>query len=375
MPRKILFVNPAGEIYGSERSMLSLLEHSGFQAVVACPPGGTLTRTLAERGVLTIPMRFGRYRLARNPIWHVYFLLRFVYLLYRVRPNAVVMNLDGNTTLVSLASQLACVPFVVFCRFEVGGQAVAKLAWRMAKVIICPSEVVKMQVLEAVGTRRRGAVHRLYDPCALLSPTIRGRYTGLTDGRISDRQPPRVLGCVGRIHPAKQQEIAIRALRILRDRGFDAKLLIVGSHDGSPDGERYSTSLQELAQELGLASVIEFLGARPIHEMSLLYTQMDILIHPSKSESFGLALSEAWAHGVPTVCSDVSGCREITKASGGGLLAPVGCAEDFAQRAADLLVDRTKASSCGEAGQRWVTSECSPQKYAQSFCQLMDTAC
>lgn len=58
-PLKVVFVNPAGAAYGSERSMLTLLRARHFEAEVVCPCGGGLERDLQELRIRVYPMEFG----------------------------------------------------------------------------------------------------------------------------------------------------------------------------------------------------------------------------------------------------------------------------------------------------------------------------
>ena len=94
---------------------------------------------------------------------------------------------------------------------------------------------------------------------------------------------------------------------------------------------------------------------------------------PSESESFGMVLMEAWAQGVPTVASNVGGCREISQASGGGYLAPVGDADAFAGNMLALLTDPKSASIMGQKGKAWVDQNCNPADYAAKFESVIHT--
>ena len=86
-----------------------------------------------------------------------------------------------------------------------------------------------------------------------------------------------------------------------------------------------------------------------------------------------MVLMEAWAQSVPTVASDVSGCREITLASGGGKVAPVGDAQKFAEQLMELLVNPQTAADMGLKGQAWVDQNCNPVHYAAQFESVMNS--
>jgi glycosyltransferase involved in cell wall biosynthesis len=161
----------------------------------------------------------------------------------------------------------------------------------------------------------------------------------------------------------------------VRQQVGDARLLIVGGFNGSKEEAAYKKELEELATRLGVADHVTFTGYLNHGQIACAISTFHVGILPSESESFGLVLVEAWAQGVPTVASDVGGCREITLASGGGALCPVGAASCFADRVSTLLQDPTKAAAHGIAGRRWVQEECMVGKYASRFLTvLMDAA-
>ncbi len=78
----------------------------------------------------------------------------------------------------------------------------------------------------------------------------------------------------------------------------------------------------------------------------------DLLLLPSKTESFGLVALEAMASGVPVIASDVGGLPEVVEHGVTGFLAPVGDTEKMAGYAITLLTDQAMFASFAEAGRR-----------------------
>jgi glycosyltransferase involved in cell wall biosynthesis len=107
-------------------------------------------------------------------------------------------------------------------------------------------------------------------------------------GRLGIAADARVVGAVGRLEPTKRFDCLIRAMRGLRE----ATLLLVG--DGSA-----RTALEELARDLGVWSRVVFAGATP-HVREMLCA-MDVFASASDQETFGLAILEALASGLPAV--------------------------------------------------------------------------
>ena len=80
------------------------------------------------------------------------------------------------------------------------------------------------------------------------------------------------------------------------------------------------------------------------------YRAADIYLHPSRAESFGLAVLEAMACGTPVVASDVGGIPEIVEDGVSGLLVPVGDPAALAAAAVRLLEDRELRERLAAAG-------------------------
>ena len=100
---------------------------------------------------------------------------------------------------------------------------------------------------------------------------------------------------VGRIQPLKGPDVAIRALHALGRP--DALLLIVGGASGSEGGTEVERAHQ-LVDELGLHDQVRFVAPQPHHILSTYYRSADVVVVPSRSESFGLVALEAAACGI-----------------------------------------------------------------------------
>jgi len=363
---KVLFISPAGAAYGSERSMLVLLRARQFEAEVVCPGGGALERELVALEIKVHPLEFNKYSLWRNPLWHLGFYRRFQYILKVSKPDVVVINLDGNTPLVTLAAVRANISIIRFSRFEFKPPVrwIDRWCWLKAGAIICPSELVKQQVLAWTPPEFHSRVYRFYDSYAGHAATPQETADFRQEFRLGD---DKVIGYVGRLHRGKRIEIAIKSLAEVRKRVGNARLLIIGGDDGSPNGHAYKSELQQLAADLGIGDSVVFTGYRPAEEMPAAFASFDVFVLPSESESFGMVLIEAWAQSVPVVASNIGGCREITVASGGGRLAPVGNVEAFAGHLLELLVYPKLADDMGQKGKTWVGQNCASADYAAEF--------
>ena len=113
---------------------------------------------------------------------------------------------------------------------------------------------------------------------------------------------------VGRIQPLKGPDVAIRALYELGDPR--AELVIVGGASGL-DGDTETRRAHALVDELGLHDRVRFVEPQPHHILSTYYRAADVVLSPSRSESFGLVALEAGACGIPVVASAVGGLLSL----------------------------------------------------------------
>ncbi|MFM7893077.1 MAG: glycosyltransferase [Actinomycetota bacterium] len=151
-----------------------------------------------------------------------------------------------------------------------------------------------------------------------------------------------VLLFVGRIQPLKGLDVAIEALAALRRS--DAVLLVVGGASGR-DGEAELQRVNALTESLGVARQIRFVAPQPHHLLATYYRAADVVLVPSRSESFGLVALEASACGTPVVATAVGGLLSLVDDGVNGFLVPERDGQLFAKRVAQILDDNALADA------------------------------
>lgn len=151
---------------------------------------------------------------------------------------------------------------------------------------------------------------------------------------------------VGRIQPLKGPDVAIQALAELGDP--DARLVIVGGASGL-EGDIETERAHELVAELGLADRVQFVEPQPHHILSSYYRAADVVLAPSRSESFGLVALEAAACGVPVVASAVGGLLSLVDDGLTGRLIDGRDPSDYARAVAGILSDDAGRAAMGAA--------------------------
>ncbi|OFX01700.1 MAG: hypothetical protein A3E78_05070 [Alphaproteobacteria bacterium RIFCSPHIGHO2_12_FULL_63_12] len=170
--------------------------------------------------------------------------------------------------------------------------------------------------------------------------TVLGNGVDLSGFRPLDRDEIRarmhlqgdVIASVGSLIPRKGHDVVVGAVASMPQ----ATLLIVG------EGEERAR-LQSLAQKLGVAERVRFLGQMAHGDLTEIYNAADALALASTHEGWPNVLLEAIACGTPAVASDAGGNREVIAAPAAGRIAPARTAEAFAAALKDVLARSDRA--------------------------------
>ena len=165
-----------------------------------------------------------------------------------------------------------------------------------------------------------------------------------------------VIGFVGRLVEEKGILDLLQAAKLVTREVPNVQLLIVGPYDEEkPDALR-----PDVAARFGLSDRCRFLGMR--HDMPELYALMDVLVLPSYREGFPRAPMEASAMGVPSIVTDIRGCREAVDPGVNGLLFPVGDTDALSRALIELLQDHGRRARMGAAGRSMAEERFDEQK-------------
>ena len=144
-----------------------------------------------------------------------------------------------------------------------------------------------------------------------------------------------VVGNVGRLHPDKDQATLIRGFaQALPQLPAGSLLAIMGSG-------RLESALKALAAELGVSTSVRFLGQ--VAQGRRYFKAFDVFALTSDHEPFGMVLLEAMAAGVPVICSDCGGGREVVGES--EWLFALGSAQALGQRLVRMAIERPQSQA------------------------------
>lgn len=165
------------------------------------------------------------------------------------------------------------------------------------------------------------------------------REPQIVDDRIGISREQVVL-YVGRIQAHKGTSIAVESFGdLLSSRTEEhgpVKLHIVGGASGA-QGQRELDRCHRIIEQRQLAPHVRFFDPQPHAELADHYRAADVVLVPSRSESFGLVAAEAQACGTPVVASNIGGLPYVVNASESGLLVSDQDPRAFAAATAAIL--------------------------------------
>lgn len=161
---------------------------------------------------------------------------------------------------------------------------------------------------------------------------------------------------VGRMLPRKDVRNVVRGIALLVQRGLPVKLLLVGGETPEPDPKVTPEigKLQRLADDLGIADRLLFVGKRQPAVLRNYYSAGDVAVTTPRYEPFGLTPLEGMACGKPVVASAVGGITYTIEDGVTGYLVPPGDAEALTFRLGELLKQPKLRQQMGKAGRKRV---------------------
>ncbi len=167
---------------------------------------------------------------------------------------------------------------------------------------------------------------------------------------------------VGRLEDRKGIDTLLAAIPGVVRAHPEVGFTIVGE-DSRPmtDGRTHRQRFEQSKAWAEVADHVRFLGRVPDEDLYRLYAGCDVLVAPSRYESFGLILLEAMQFAKPVIASATGGMAEIVEDGETGLLVPPGDAAALARAIEDLVSSGERRSRLGAAGrerfERWYRSE------------------
>ncbi len=321
---KIIQILPELNVGGVETGTVDLAKYfvaNGHQSIVISN-GGSLVPILESGG-----SKHYKLPVHKKSLWSI---IRLVKMLRRIINQEQADIVHARSRVPAWIAYFACrgtnASFVTTCHGYYQNHLFSQvMGW--GKLVITPSQVIGRHMVEdyKVLAENIRVIPRSVDLDKFNIPkektSQKTRYT---------------IAILGRITPLKGHIYFLQAMAKLARTFPNIKVWIIG--DVPAKKESYKNELSMLVKRLGLSEVVEFLGNR--RDVPEILSKVDVLVFSSiVPESFGRAIVEAQAAGVPVVASSVGGVVEIIDHEKTGLLVPSKDPEAIASSVIRLLKD------------------------------------
>ncbi len=347
-PPRVLLVMPLGELLGGGEMMFrQLLQHGRdgrVEWIVVFTRGGPMVEEARALGLETHLIPAGRMRQLGRRVSAIRAIARLA------RDRRVAMIFGWMVAAQTIAGPAALLAGLPAAWYQVG---YAKPDWLDRLGTLMPARGILVLSRDCAAAQARVWPHRplqLVYPGASLerfeaaraeAPSAARRALGLpSDGPL--------IGIVGRLQHWKGMHVLIDALVLVRERHPAVRVVIVGGpHEPEP---AYPMALRAQVARLGLGDSVIFAGFQA--DVPRWMQAMDVLVHASDREPFGIVVIEAMALGKPVVAGAAGGPAEIITPGVDGLLAPFGDAPALASALTRFLDEPALAAACATAAAR-----------------------
>lgn len=329
----VLLLSPSSKAGGAERAFLGLarrLPEHGIQPHVVLLQEGTLAEWLTDAGFepVIIPTSRTRYvqRAQRTT-------RRIRSIVLERGAEAVVSNMAKGHVYGGSAALAARVP-ALWWQHEAASPTRFERAARFlpAAAVIC----VSTRVAEAQRKLTPRARLLTVNPGLPIAEIEAHEGTGAELRHELGWGNTTVVGMVGRLQRWKGHEVFLHAAAEILAKRPETRFAIVGGAILGWEGD-YPAELERLTEQLGIGDRVYFAGHRP--DPWRWTDLLDVAVHASYDEPFGLVLVEAMAVGTPLVSTAGPGPLEIVDHGRNGLLVPPGDAKALAGAVLQLLDD------------------------------------
>lgn len=313
---RILFISNYSDLYGANRSMLTIIEHfkkKGDEVALILPKHGNIEETLVQKNIKHVVISCFTQLYYYKPqlkylalpflAMHTYFQLsKIEKYVCSFEPDLIYSNTSAENLGIKIAKKNGIKHISHIREFmDLDHDATYIFGRKRKKKYINQSDGV-IYVSNSVAN-----YVNMGEP---LKEWQRVIYNGVdtVDWEYSDKSIPEELnlGVVGIFDPEKGQDVAIGMMPSILMCYPKAKLHVWGDKEG-----KYKKRLYSMVNQMELEENVIFHGFEK--NPNIIYKDMDILMMCSRSEGFGRVTVEAMQRAIPVLGYKSGGTSELVK--------------------------------------------------------------
>lgn len=304
-------------------------------------------------------------------------MIRWLWLLSRVRPQVLVVGTPKASLLGGLAARIMGTPRIIYVIHGLRSEKTEGLMSRVLTAFESLTLLSSHRVI-AVSNSLKSAVEQVHprfkDRIEVLGyGSMNGvqlsRFTPTTNtDRVAARKrlnlPDNtfIVGFVGRLHRDKGGDFLVRLMRHEGSRRLNLHLLVIGTLED----EALSSEVDDLVSQ-GRATVT---GWTNHPEYALQAT--DILLHPTRREGLGMSLLEAQAAGIPVLTTRVTGTVDALLGGVGGQFVEIDSLTSWLEAIETLSADPALRKQMGKKGRTFVEDRYDRDEVVKRFVDFLD---
>jgi glycosyltransferase involved in cell wall biosynthesis len=278
-----------------------------------------------------------------------------------------------DASYVSVLAKMTGTISVVHMHSNAGRHLTRPTLWgmRQATSIFSVSNFIRDGLIDlGLGSQKISTIHNAVD-ADYFNPDMDAKFRRPIRQQYGIPEAAPLVGIAARMTYWKGQRELLGAVSQLRDLYQDLHVLILGA-----DEPEYRLALESMARDGGIAERVHFAGFQ--QDLRPFLHEIDIFVHPSYWEPFGLAIVEAMAMRKPVIACNAGGVPEIITDGKDGALVEPKSSEAVATALTVLLRDPELRRRMGEAARATVRARFLPRHQcahvAQHYAKLLAAA-
>jgi glycosyltransferase involved in cell wall biosynthesis len=221
-----------------------------------------------------------------------------------------------------------------------------KYAAKFTDKILCVSPTLVNEAIQSgIGVKEK--FETVYSGIDLKSYKVDPKIRASVKQRLMIKDKTIVIGKIARLFNLKGHEYLLEAAYKIKQEITDFKILLIG--DGI-----LKSKLEKMALDLGLKDNVIFTGLVRPEAVPYYLQAVDILAHVSLHEGLPRAIVQGFALGIPAVCFDIDGAKDIVNNSVNGTLVHPKDTSQLSKALINLIKKRELAKKMGDNGQKLV---------------------
>ena len=365
----ILIIVNSHFISGAERSLIEYIDEcSSIHNYYFCISEDNIEMEdyLSKYQVIKLPFIF--FSFSYNPVQLLKYFFNIIFISLKVRKiifenkiNIIYSNsVKGHIYCLPL-KVLVRIPIVWHVRDNIKNRLINSLFVFASKKIICISKHIYSQVVDFSASK----IVLVYGGISLKQ--FNPNKNDVCQNLRSDLglQPNKtIIAQIGQITRWKNQIEFIKCAKIIIDINKNVHFIIVGNANSTND-RKYLVEIKNEILRYNISDYISIIDYTA--NINEIYSQVDVLVHPSIKEPFGRVIVEAMAFKIPVVAYNLGGPKEIIQNEVSGFLVEPYNYKSIAEKVLILLSDKSKRIAFGEEGRKIVQMNFNIEKKAKEL--------